>query len=168
MTAGHMVEIHDLARLAVGAVGPPGERVFMIEAVGENESAVVVVEKEQVAMLVTEATQFLDQIAQQYPEERAYVDPVRSVLEHSDDPLFRARMIGLGYDPSTGLVLLELREEASEDDDDDDDQTDFAVDDEVADAHEGWVARAYASRAQLRALIAAGADTVMAGRSRWN
>lgn len=165
MTAGHMVEIHDLAKLAVGSVGPPGERVFMIEAVGETEHAVVVVEKEQVAMLVSEATQFLDQIAQQYPEERAYVDPVHSVLEHSDDPLFRARMIGLGYDPSTGLVLLELREEASDDDDEDED---YVVDEEAPDVHEGWVARAYASRAQLRALIAAGADTVMAGRSRWN
>ena len=44
-------------------------------------------------------------------------------------PLFRARMIGLGFEPDRKLVLLELRERA-DDEDDEDDETGVPPDDE--------------------------------------
>ena len=82
-------------------------------------------------------------------------------------PLFRARLIGLGFDPERELVLLELRERAADEDDEDVDEDD---DDEamasgvVEGAEEGYVARIYASRAQVRAMAAHGAEVVAAGR----
>ena len=84
-------------------------------------------------------------------------------------PLFRARLIGLGYDPERELVLLELRERAADEDEDDDE--DEADDDEsVAELSTegedevGYVARIYATRAQVRAMAARGAEAVTGGR----
>ena len=153
-----LIEIRDLTLLAVGAVGPPGERTFMIQAGSSESQLVVVVEKEQVAMLAAEAGQFLDQIARDHPEGHGLVDPADSFLRAPSESLFRARMIGLGYDPDADRVLVELREEAPEDDEESENDEDA----------EGWVARIYATRAQLRSMIATAADSVLSGRSRWN
>ncbi len=78
-------------------------------------------------------------------------------------PLFRARLIGLGFDPERELVLLELRERAADEDDEDEDEDDD--EDDVAPAAEGeadpgYVARIYATRAQVRAMAARGAEAV--------
>jgi len=69
-------------------------------------------------------------------------------------PLFRARLIGLGFDPERELVLLELRERSSEDEEPPDDDP------------EGYVARIHATRAQVRAMAARGAEVVAGGRPR--
>ena len=54
----------------------------------------------------------------------------RATLHEPTVPLFRARLIGLGFDPERELVLLELRERsADEDDDDDGEALDEALDD---------------------------------------
>jgi uncharacterized repeat protein (TIGR03847 family) len=153
-----LVEIHDVDLLAVGTVGPPGQRVFLIQAANDDQDVAVVVEKEQVALLAAEATQFLDQVAGDFPEEHALVDPTASTLSSPPEPLFRARLIGLGFDPESRRVLVELREEAPEDDEE------RTVDEDV----EGWVVRVFATRAQLRALITIGVDAVLSGRTRWN
>jgi uncharacterized repeat protein (TIGR03847 family) len=76
-------------------------------------------------------------------------------------PLFRARLIGLGFDPERELVLIELRERP--DDDDDEAVTETVDADDDGDDH-GYVARIYATRAQVRALAARGAEAVAGGR----
>ena len=68
-------------------------------------------------------------------------------------PLFRARLIGLGFDPERELVLLELREHAEDDDEKRADADDRRRPDEES---EGYVARIYATRAQVRAMAARG------------
>src|SRR5262249_48943131 len=115
-------------------------------------------EKEQVAIFAIEAAEFLDKVGEQYPEEHELVDPMESVVQDAPSPLFRARVIGLGFDPDEDLVLVELREEDPQDDDEAGDLGDV----------EGWVARGSARRAQIRAIVATGADAVQAGRARWN
>ena len=154
-----VVEMRHLDRLAIGAVGPPGQRVFVLEAHAAENSLSIVLEKEQVAVFAVEASEFLDKIGEEYPEEHELVDPVESVVQDPDaQPLFRARVIGLGFDPEDDVVLVELREEEPEDDEEADNTEDVA----------GWVARVFATRAQVRAIVAAGADAVQAGRARWN
>jgi uncharacterized repeat protein (TIGR03847 family) len=154
-----VVEMRHLDRLAIGAVGPPGQRVFMLEASAAESSLAIVLEKEQVAVFAVEASEFLDKIGEQYPEEHELVDPVESVVRDSGvEPLFRARVIGLGFDPEDDVVLVELREEEPESDEEAENVEDVA----------GWVARVFATRAQVRAIVAAGADVVQAGRARWN
>ena len=159
--SAEIIELDDVDGLGTGAVGEPGQRAFYIQARTEHTQLTVLVEKEQVALLATEAVAFLDQIADEYPELPFDLPPTQSVLREPTVPLFRARLIGLGFDPERELVLIELRERArrrgrratptptpSVDDDDDD----------------GYVARIYATRAQVRAMAARGAEAVAGGR----
>jgi uncharacterized repeat protein (TIGR03847 family) len=72
-------------------------------------------------------------------------------------PLFRARLIGLGFDPERELVLIELREHSSAEDEP---ESVVPADEEES----GYVARLYATRPQVRAMAARSAAIVAAGR----
>jgi uncharacterized repeat protein (TIGR03847 family) len=163
---GEIIEFDDIDALGTGAVGEPGKRAFYIQARTEHAQLTVLVEKEQVALLATEAIAFLDRVAGDFPEPPLSVPETQTQLHEPTVPLFRARLIGLGYDPERELVLLELRERAADEDDDDEDD----VDDEAAElstegeVEVGYVARIYATRAQVRAMAARGAEAVTGGR----
>jgi uncharacterized repeat protein (TIGR03847 family) len=128
----------------------------MIQARKGGAVLTVLVEKEQVALLANEASQFLDHLATEYPDDNVpqFVEPGSGTVSEAE-PLFRARLIGLGFDPERGLVLLELRENAPEEDDE--------TPEDIEDA-EGRVARLYATRAQVRAMVENGAQAVASGR----
>lgn len=171
------IELESVNSLGAGAVGEPGEREFFLQARTESAQLTVLVEKEQVALLATEAVAFLDRIAEDYPEDPpAASEPVvrQAGLREPTVPLFRARLIGLGFDPERQLVLIELRERSSEDEEDDEGSSDTGSDFAAADAdtladppedeNEGYVARIYATRPQVRAMAAKGAEAVAAGR----
>ena len=177
------IELETVDSLGAGAVGDPGEREFFLQARTESAQLTVLVEKEQVALLATEAVAFLDRIAEDYPEEGASVpEPVvrQAGLREPTVPLFRARLIGLGFDPERELVLIELRERSSDDEDDgealksepeatgadlpDLPEAGTAVAEPTDDEEEGYVARIYATRLQVRAMAAKGAEAVAAGR----
>jgi len=149
------IEFDPVDDIGAGAFGVPGQRTFVIQARKGSAVLSVLVEKEQVQLLASEANQFLDRIAEEDPED----PPAAPTIETSvteDEPLFRARLIGIGYDPERHLVLIELREDAS--------------DDEEAppplDESEGRIARLYATRAQVRAMARNGVAAVEAGRPR--
>ena len=152
--SAEIIELDDVDGLGAGAVGAPGQRAFYIQARTEHTQLTVLVEKEQVDLLSTEAVAFLDKIADKYPELPFDLPQTQSTLREPTVPLFRARLIGLGFDPERELVLIELRERSEEED-------------EVADENEddeGYVARIYATRAQVRAMAARGAEAVAGGR----
>jgi uncharacterized repeat protein (TIGR03847 family) len=151
------IELDDIDALGTGAVGQPGARAFYIQARTENAQLTVLVEKEQIALLAVEAVAFLDRIADDYPELPIDVPQVQTQLREPTVPLFRARLIGLGFDPERELVLIELREKPSEEEET---ETEDVADDEA----EGYVARIYATRAQVRAMAARGAEAVAGGR----
>ena len=161
-----IIELDDVDGLGTGAVGEPGERSFYIQARTESAQLTVLVEKEQIALLSTEAVAFLDRIADEYPEIPVDVPTAQTQLREPTVPLFRARLIGLGFDPERELVLLELREHAEPDDAEP--VAEPEVEDPIpaasAEEEEGYVARIYATRAQVRALAARGAEAVMGGR----
>jgi uncharacterized repeat protein (TIGR03847 family) len=153
------IELDPVDALGAGAVGEPGQRVFYLQARKERAQLTVVVEKEQVALLATEAVAFLDRLADEYPEDLVALPPVEAELQEPTEPLFRARLIGLGFDPEREMVLIELREHSS-----DDEEGDAPAPDPDEDAEEGFVARLYATRPQVRAMAARGAAAVAAGR----
>jgi uncharacterized repeat protein (TIGR03847 family) len=158
-----IIELDDVDALGAGAVGQPGARAFFIQARTESAQLTVLVEKEQVALLAAEAVAFLDRIADEYPEVPVAVPSGQAQLREPTVPLFRARLIGLGFDPERELVLLELRERSSENEAEEAE----AVEEEVPDdeeEEEGYVARIYATRAQVRAMAARGAEAVAGGR----
>lgn len=155
-TMGDIVELDPVDTLGAGALGEPGQRAFYIQAAKSGDRITVLVEKEQVALLATEAVAFLERIAEDFPEESDEALPElcrAAAVTEPAVPLFRARLIGLGFEPERELVLLELRERAAEDDDDAEDLDD-----------EGFVARLYATRAQVRAMAARAVEAVAAGR----
>lgn len=158
------IQFDSVDALGTGAVGQPGQRAFYIQARNEGAQLTVLLEKEQVAMFATEVTAFLDRIADDYPEDTVVLAPSSAELREPTVPLFRARLIGLGFDPERELVLIELRERPEDDDEDPDDDPGGLVPDGPDDDDEGFVARIYATRAQVRALAARGATVVAAGR----
>jgi len=154
---GPEIELEDVEGLSAGAVGEPGARAFYLQARSSTAQLTVLVEKEQIALLATEAVAFLDRLAEEYPEAVVSLPEAVAELQEPTVPLFRARLIGLGFDPERELVLIELREHPASDDDEAD------VDDD-ADEEEGYVARIYATRPQVRAMAARGSTVVGAGR----
>jgi len=155
---GAEIELEDVEGLSAGAVGEPGARAFYLQARSSTAQLTVLVEKEQIALLATEAVAFLDRLADEYPEAVVSLPEAVAELQEPTVPLFRARLIGLGFDPERELVLIELREHPVSDDDEAD------VDDDAADQEEGYVARVYATRPQVRAMAARGSTVVGAGR----
>jgi uncharacterized repeat protein (TIGR03847 family) len=153
--SAEIIELDDVDGLGTGAVGAPGQRAFYIQARTEHTQLTVLVEKEQVDLLSTEAVAFLDKIADKYPELPFDLPQTQSTLREPTVPLFRARLIGLGFDPERELVLIELRERSEE-------EAEESSDDDADD--EGYVARIYATRAQVRAMAARGAEVVAGGR----
>src|SRR5262245_37745072 len=151
------IEFDPVDAIGAGAFGEPGARTFVIQARKGNAVLSILVEKEQVALLAAEAEQFLDRIEEEEPDlpnDPSTEEECGQVEE--DEPQFRARLIGIGYDPERHLVLIELREDAAEED-----EAPPPLDDS-----EGRVARLYATRAQVRAMVAHGAESVDAGRPR--
>src|SRR5262249_33190157 len=128
----------------------------------ESAQLTVLVEKEQVALLASEAVAFLDRIADQYPEDMITLPDAVAELREPTVPLFRARMIGLGFDPERELVLIELREHSDDEDDDEDDEDEVVA--PAADQEAGYDASIYATRPRVRAMAARGAGVVAAGR----
>jgi uncharacterized repeat protein (TIGR03847 family) len=175
------IELETVDSLGAGAVGDPGEREFFLQARTESAQLTVLVEKEQVALLATEAVAFLDRIAEDYPEGLSGIpEPVvpQAGLREPTVPLFRARLIGLGFDPEREMVLIELRERSSEDEEEGEalasaaeaepvpelPDAGTAVADPTDEDEDGYVARIYATRGQVRAMAAKGAEAVAAGR----
>ena len=132
------IEFDPVDAIGAGAFGELGERTFVIQARKGGAVLSVLVEKEQVALLASEAEQFLDRIAEEHPEEPGTFGELSDggVVEE-DEPLFRARLIGIGFDPERSLVLLELREQAADDDEPP----------PAPEESEGHIARLYATRA---------------------
>jgi uncharacterized repeat protein (TIGR03847 family) len=160
MSDDREIELESVDSLAAGAIGDPGQREFYLQARTESAQLTVLVEKEQVALLASEAVAFLDRISEEYPEAETGGVPAplvkEAALREPTVPLFRARLIGLGFDPEREMVLIELRENSSDDEEE--------VDEAELDAEAGYVARIYATRSQVRAMAARGAEAVSAGR----
>jgi uncharacterized repeat protein (TIGR03847 family) len=160
------IELDNVDALGAGAVGEPGQRAFYLQARAADAQLTVLVEKEQVALLATEAVAFLDRIADDYPEDAISLPMTAAELHEPTVPLFRARLIGLGFDPERELVLIELRERTTSDDEEEEEDAAEALDVDDLDPEEGdgYVARIYATRPQVRAMAARGAEAVAAGR----
>src|SRR5207302_8669835 len=152
-----LIEFDPVDDIGAGAFGTPGQRTFVIQARKGSAVLSVLVAKEQVQLLASEANQFLDKIAEEDPEEPGGSAGAVEGVVTEDEPLFRARLIGIGYDPDRHLVLIELREDAS----DEDDEAPPPLDET-----EGRIARLYATRSQVRAMARNGVAAVEAGRPR--
>jgi len=168
------IEFDPVDTIAAGAIGEPGQRAFYIQAEKDGQVLSVLVEKQQVAMLAERVRILLDQVEAQFPggpgdDVPVPLTPDAGELRGDPVPLFRAVAIGIGFDPSRQLVVLELHERplADEDEDDEDDEDDEPEDlppPAAGDEEEGYLARLYFTAAQARAMATRGSAAVERGR----
>ncbi len=169
------IEFDPVDSIGAGAVGEPGARAFYIQAEKDGQILNVLVEKQQVAILAERVQVLLDQVAKEFPggpadTPPAPLDPEAGELRGDPVPLFRAVAIGIGFDSTRQLVVLELHERPVADDDDEDDD-DEEVADEIDDdptlagvEDVGYRARLYLTAGQARAMAARGSAAVERGR----
>lgn len=91
-------------RLVVGALGEPGDRIFMIQVVTDDRSRWYVLEKGQVAALAIESQGLLATIEVSAGSSTGE----RDELEPPDEIEFRVAELHLGYSETSGMVTLLL------------------------------------------------------------
>jgi uncharacterized repeat protein (TIGR03847 family) len=171
------IEFDPVDSIGAGAIGEPGARTFYIQAEKDGQVLSVLVEKQQVAMLAERVRILLEQVTTQFPGDDVPVPltPDAGELRGDPVPLFRAVAIGIGFDPSRQLVVLELHERPVDDDDEDEDDNEDDDDEPdqpdqpdelppVLGDEEGYLARLYFTAAQARAMASRGSAAVEQGR----
>jgi uncharacterized repeat protein (TIGR03847 family) len=145
------LDFNPVTHLTTGAIGPPGQRVFYLQARAGGELVTLIVEKVQIQSLAVGLEQFLVELARQFPdlaEASAAYDVLAMELEQPVDPVFRVGQIGLGYDEATDRVVVVARE----------------LTPEGSDPEQASVARLWCTRDQLRAMCQWGLDVASRGR----
>lgn len=132
----HVHEFDWPDRVVIGTVGPPGARTFYLQARTGAQIVSIALEKQQSALLAQKLDEVLDQLID--VEGNRYSVPTSTPVELVDnDPLeaaqeqFRAGTIGIGWDPTTAQVIIEVRPLPA-----DDDGLDDALDEETAEESE--------------------------------
>jgi uncharacterized repeat protein (TIGR03847 family) len=139
-----------------GTVGPPGQRVFYLQA---REGGVVLtlkVEKEQIGALAEYVAGLLAKLpgaarAEPVSRDLALLEPFT--------PAWPVRSLAVGYDESRDRVVIVVEEELREDEEDPDEQAG-----EAAETTERASARVAVSRAQAMAFVDRARALVKAGR----
>lgn len=146
-----VIELKPVTRITTGAIGPPGKRVFYIQARKDTELVTLIVEKTQVQTLALGVEQFLVELQNRLPD----LTPASSDYEEEEmqfelpiDPAFRVGQIGLGYEQDSDLVILVAREIQAEDEA----------------PEEASVARFWCTRSQLQSMCNWGLDVASQGR----
>ena len=172
------IEFDPVDSIAAGAVGEPGARAFYIQAEKDGQVLSVLVEKQQVAMLAERIRILLEQVASQFTgagdDAPVPLTPDAGELRGDPVPLFRAVAIGIGFEPSRQLVVLELHEQPVDDDDEGDDPPEGDLPSRTGeeaeppafggDPEDGYLARLYCTAAQARAMASRGSAAVESGR----
>ena len=144
-------ELPEVDHITTGTIGPPGQRVFYLQAAQSGQVVSLRLEKTQVAALV----RYLGTVLSDLPppdDLPAAADLIEPVVAE-----WVVGALGISYDEGTERFVLEASELVPED-----------AEDEAGEAgeegHQAAVARFGASRAQMAALALHGAAVVAAGR----
>jgi uncharacterized repeat protein (TIGR03847 family) len=141
-------ELDPVDRITAGAIGPPGERTFYLQAREGPSLVTVTIEKQQLELLSAWVVDMLYRVGAETGEgpPEAEMD-----LEEPVEPRWRAGRLSLGYEQDRDMMFLELEE---------------MVEAEEGQAEEADVVRLWASREQMMALARHGAAVCAAGRPR--
>lgn len=121
-------------RFVAGTVGPPGERVFYLQARGAGRLVSVGLEKVQVALLAEKLDELLGEAHRRFGLVLPEVETTKQDNEPLESPVdeeFRVGTLGLAFDVDTTTVVIEAIAAGEGDDDEDAEKDD--VEDETAD-----------------------------------
>jgi uncharacterized repeat protein (TIGR03847 family) len=97
-------------RFVAGTVGPPGERVFYLQARSAGRLVSVALEKVQVSLLAEKLDELLGEAHRRFgvvlPEAEAET-PDNEPLESPVEEEFRVGTLGLAFDVDTSTVVIE-------------------------------------------------------------
>jgi uncharacterized repeat protein (TIGR03847 family) len=111
--AGNVIDMHPISRITIGAIGPPGQRVFLLQAEQGTETITLKIEKEQAQVLAQGIDQLLEELAERFPREISKMEePLSSelMLHEPLEPLFAVGQMGLGYDETEDALVLVVQE----------------------------------------------------------
>lgn len=150
-------------RFVTDTVGPPGQRVFFLQAVRGKRVMTVSLEKDQVRLLGEGMAQMLEQVAAadasaQTPDV-ADDAPLSTPIEED----FRVRRLSLAWDAERQVVIVEAHDTDADDEDEDGDEEDPATPEPgQSPVMEGL--RVVLTQAQARAFATRCARVVAGGR----
>lgn len=153
-------------RFVADAVGPPGQRVFFLQATQGSRVVTVALEKEQVRLLGEGIGEMLDQVAGEQGSEQAGAEvadnaPLGTPIEED----FRVRKLSLAWEAGRRVVVVEASD--AEDQEDDSEGAAEGVEGSSAAGDSGLPAqgvRVVLEPAQARALAGRCARAVAGGR----
>src|SRR5438045_1363909 len=116
-------------RFVAGTGGPPGERVFYLQARGGGRLVSVVLEKVQVSLLAEKLDELLGEAHRRFGvtlPEAAGPTTDNEPLESPVDEEFRVGTLGLAFDVDTTTVVIEAIAAGETDEDDEATEEDTA------------------------------------------
>ncbi len=102
------LDLGPVDHLTVGTVGPPGRRVFYLQAAQGRTLVSFIFEKEQARALAHAVRRLLEARGHPWPQEDPDPDPF--ALRQPLEPLFRIGDLALGHDEERGLFFLWIEE----------------------------------------------------------
>jgi uncharacterized repeat protein (TIGR03847 family) len=111
--SGELVDFNPVSRITIDTVGPPGQRMFLLQASRGTETITLKLEKEQAKVLAVSIIELLEDLDKKYPRPRSKLDtPLSSdlMLQEPMEPAFAIGQIGLGYEHNQDLVVLVIQE----------------------------------------------------------
>ncbi len=109
-------ELNHLEHITVGAVGPPGQRVFYLQAGITGTLVSLKLEKQQVAALA----EYLEGALREVSENPGAIEPETDIgLINPVEAEWAVGDIGIGYDPEADRMLITATEMPSSEGDDD-------------------------------------------------
>ncbi len=144
------LEFGPVDHITVGTIGPPGSRVFFLQASEGTTVVSLIIEKEQAHALAVALAQLLDELESHLelpPARPEEIPPGDLELRLPVEALFRVSQIGIGYDQNRDLILIAAQELILEEEE-----------------REPLVVRFWATRSQMAALSRRAIEVVNAGR----
>ena len=140
------IDLNPVDFVTIGTIGPPGKRVFHLQAGHEGRIISFIIEKEQAWALGEAIQEFLDDLEQRLDMTISVeMSSLDMDLREPIEPMFRVSQMGLAYEESTQSIILVARE--------------MTLDESEAD-----VVRMWCNHEQLYALSIQAMETVEAGR----
>lgn len=151
-------DLPSVDRLTTGTIGPPGERVFYIQARRGAQLVTLRLEKVQVAALAQYLAQRLTDLP---PAGEVPSDPDALALEQPVDPEWTVGAIGVSYDEDADRIVIVTEELVDTGEEEEEEE---ATDIPLGERPDRSVARFALTREQAAAFVVRAAAVVARGR----